>query len=178
MRTIHRWTIEDDDILRESYQQDNRSSVYISGILGVTREAVKSRACRLGLGHLHTRREWTKEEDDKLSLLLERYTVSSIANRLHRSVCAIKRRATYLQVSRKTRLGWYTQNEVCEILGANHRLINRYMDNGRLRATREGRAWIIKEKELKRFIRTYPMEFNGRNVDLLQVVHILAGVIT
>ena len=36
----------------------------------------------------------------------------------------------------------------------------------------------IDESEIKRFLRTYPQEFNGRNVDLLQVVHILAGVIT
>ena len=178
MRVIHRWTVEEDDLLREKYKQNNRSSVYISGILGVTRDAVKCRASRLGLGKINTRRKWTKEEDNKLSVLLEKYTIASIAVRLHRSVCAIARRTTYLKVSRMNRVGWYTQQETCEILGVTHRMLDKYMGDGRLIATREGRHWRIKESEIKRFLRTYPLEFNGRNVDLLQVVHILAGVIT
>ena len=38
-------------------------------------------------------------------------------------------------------------------------------------------AWHIKEADVKGFLRRHPEELNGRNVDLVAVVDILAGII-
>ena len=38
--------------------------------------------------------------------------------------------------------------------------------------------WHIAEKDLRAYIRRYPEELNGRNVDLIAIVEILAGILT
>lgn len=37
-------------------------------------------------------------------------------------------------------------------------------------------AWHIEEKTIRDFLRRYPEELNARNVDMIMVVDILAGV--
>ena len=175
----HQWTKEEEDMLRVYYKQDDKTARMIGGMFGITRAAVKCKANRMGLSNISTRRPWTKEDDKKLEFLVGRYTTSTIAGKLRRSVCAVVRRAERLALSRRVREGWFTQDAVCRILGVDHRWLQYRIKNGEIKATKQGGwDWRITEKDLEMFIRKHPMDLNGRNVDMLMIVDILAGVIT
>ena len=90
-----------------------------------------------------------------------------------------------LGVSRRIRNGWFTKAEVCKILGMDHKWVQRRIDSGALVASyhyehrpthKGGSAWHIEEKTIRDFLRRYPEELNARNVDMIMVVDILAGV--
>ena len=174
----HRWTTEEEDILRQNYKQDDNTARSIGITLGVTKDAVKCKANRLGLSNINANVSWTKQEERKLETLVGKYTTSTIARLLGRSVCAVARRTTLLHISRRTRNGWFTQDETCKILGVGHHWLQNRIASKELKATKDGSwEWRIWEKDLKLFIRKYPMELNGRNVDFLMIVDILSGVI-
>ena len=184
-RTNHRWTEEEREIVRQEYRNTHKSRRELAAKLGVTEYAVAAQVSRMGLGKRTDRRPWTPEEDELLRELIPRKSVPGIARTMGRSVNAVTVRAKRIQASRRVRDGWYTKREVCEILGMTHKWVQRRIESGRLKATwhherqpqQDGSgSWHIEEKDLKRFIRRYPEELNGRNVDLVQVVAILAGV--
>ena len=184
-RTNHRWTEEERDIVRREYRQTKRSRWELAVKLGVTEYAVAGQIASMGLAKRTDRRPWTPAEDEQLRELIPRKSVRQIAKILQRSVNAVTVRAKRLQASLRVRDGWYTQREVCEILGVDHRWVQRRIESRRLKATWHhghrpprdcGGYWHIEVKDLKRFIRRYSHELNGRNVDLIQVVDILAGL--
>ena len=185
VRTNHRWTEEEREVVRRDYRQTHKSRRELAAKLGVTEYAVAGQVSRMGLGKRTDRRPWTPEEDERLRELIPQKSATRIAKILHRSINAVTVRAKRLRESQRVRDGWYTKREVSEILGMDHKWVQRRIDAGRLKATwhhgrqprqNGGGSWHIEEKDLKRFIRRYPHELNGRNVDLVQVVGILAGI--
>jgi len=93
--------------------------------------------------------------------------------------------ATRLQVSRLIREGWFTKREVCEILAHDHKWVQARIDSGALKATyhygsrptQKGMsAWHIREHDLVQFIRRYPQELMGCNIDIIMIVELLAGI--
>jgi len=72
-----------------------------------------------------------------------------------------------------------------EILGHDHKWVQRRIDSGALKATYHfdhrpsqlgGSAWHIAEADLKYFIKTYPEELVGCNIDIITIVDIISGV--
>jgi len=108
-----------------------------------------------------------------------------MARKLHRSPGSITNRIKRLKISRRSRSGWFTKREVCEILGMDHHWVQARIDSGELiasyhnghRPTKIGSSmWHISEHDLKHFICRFPEDLNGRNVDMVMIVDILAGV--
>ena len=147
----------------------------------------KQRAQLLGVtsGTDYGRRTWTADEDDMLARLAGEIPVTQIAKRLGRSPGSITNRMKRVSLYRREHCEWYSQSEVAEILGVDSHWVKRRMDAGTLKATPffaniprgVGLApWRIERRDLRKFLRRYPDELRGRNVDLLQIVDILVGL--
>ena len=103
---------------------------------------------------------------------------------MKRSVNSVNVRMKRLGLKKADRVGWYTLREVCEILGRDHRWVRKRIETGALLAQRhhglhktpDKCMWCIGAKALRNFIRRYPQDLDGRNVDLITVVHLLAGL--
>jgi hypothetical protein len=88
-----------------------------------------------------------------------------------------------LGYSRRVKDGWFTKKDVCEMLGVDHKWIQRRIDDGDLKANwnnpdikpqQNGSAyWRIKECDLKEYITNHAFELTGRNVDLFTIVQVL-----
>jgi len=177
----HRWTEEERDIVRRDYRGTNASARPIAARLGVTIWAVKGQVQKLGIA-MEKSPDWTTEEENQLAELITRFAPITIAKKLHRSLNAVVVKAKRLGLSRRTRDGWYTMRDVCEILGVDHHLVGRWIGSGALKASWHtevepgklgGAKWHIEESDLRQFIIGHCCELMGRNVDLFTVVHIL-----
>ena len=183
MRTNHKWNDEEREIVRRDYRGTNESALGIATHLGVTRHAVKGQAASMGI-LMQKSPPWSGRELHILEELIHTLPVNQIAQKLHRSVNAVKIKATRLKLGLRTRTDWYTKREVCEILGVDHKKVQRWIDDEALVATwhngrrpcKEGMSmWHITTDALKSFIITHSGELLGRNVDIQQIVWLLAG---
>lgn len=182
--TNHIWTDEDRDIVRRDYRGTNASSQAIATRLGVTFNAVRGQAAKMGLMRQKSP-PWKPKEIKRLEQLIHHKSIGQIAKELHRSKNAVKVKAVRLKLKIRQREGWYTKREVCEIVGEDHKKVQQWINRGALKATwhydrkpgQEGMAsWHIEEEDLRNFIISYSGELLGRNVDIQQIVWILTGV--
>jgi len=181
----HKWTEEEREYVRVHYAHTHASRRAIAHTLGVTEFGVAGQLSKMGICKRTDRHPWTPREDKKLEELLPCYCVGKVAKMMHRSLNSVVLRAKRLGLHRRNHYGWYTKKEVGEILGVDHHWVQRRIDSGELKATyhnghkpsNKGSAmWHIGEKDLKAFIRRYPADLNGRNVDIMQIVEVLVGV--
>lgn len=125
---------------------------------------------------------WTQQEKDKLKELSLYLPYTEIAKKLGRSPLAIQVKMKKLQISRRSRAGWFTEEEVCSILGVDHKWLRirkfPMKPHDSLHPPRKGKSspWHISERALKSFIRRYPEELVGHKVDIIMLVDILAGI--
>lgn len=182
---FHHWTDDEREIVRRDYRHTHRSARELGARFGRSEFAVRGLVSRMGLCGHRNRRAWSDAEDERLRALMERYATLTVARRMRRSVCSVVTRAKRLGISRRSRFGWYTKTEVCLVLGVDHHWLQRRIDSGALPATwHNGRrpewgsnaSWHIAQEDLRCYIRQYPEELNGRNLDVVQVVEILAGL--
>jgi hypothetical protein len=119
--------------------------------------------------------------------LMHQYCPRRVARIMHRSINSVVVMSKRLNIRRRYRTGWFTKNEVCEILGHDHRWVQRRIDSGALVATyhhearpqKNGmRSWHISEQDLTQFIRKYPEELVGCNMDIMMIVELLAGIVS
>lgn len=183
---IHSWTEEEDSLLRREYRYTLRSLKDLALKVGATRDSVRQRLTRLGLLRL-TVLKWTPEEQRYLEENYSRLSVTVISRRLHRSPNAVAGKAHRLEVTNRVRSGWFTMQEAAQVLGVDQGWLHRRMNNGFRfkikphnpeRSPKQGSyaPWHISERSLRNFIRKYPEELTGHNVDFVMLVDILAGV--
>ena len=192
MRKNHVWAEEEQQIVRRDYSNTKESCREIAERLSkpgdiVTPLGVKQQVSIMGLAKRSDyARPWTPKEDEKLIELIGKHCPRRVARMMHRSINSVVVRSKRLRCSRRARNGWYCKREVCEILGMDHKWVQRRIDSGALKATYHydhrpsqlgGSSWHIEEKDLRDFIRRYPQELNGRNMDIIAVVDILVGVV-
>jgi len=179
----HKWTEEELEIVRRDYRGTNRSAEEIALALGVTKNAVKGQVQKLGIAQQKSP-PWRPEEIEKLRTLIHRYSVTAIAKRLHRSPNAVKVKATRLKLGLRARDDWFTKKEVCEILGVDHHKVQSWIEEGALEASwhngirpqKNGMCmWHIELEALKKFIIRNSGRLLGRNVDIQQIVWIIAN---
>jgi len=179
----HKWTEEEQEIVRRDYNGKNQSADDIAQRLGVTRCAVKGQVQKLGLA-MQKSPPWTEKELERLQELIHRHSTTTIAKMLHRSSNAVKVKATRLKLQLRTRDDWFTKREVGEILGVDHKKVQSWIDSGALIATYHNgkrpqkngmNMWHFELKDLRNFIVNYSEELLGRNVDIQQIVWILGS---
>jgi len=183
----HVWQEWELEIVRRDYTHTHASAREIGAKLGVSEYSVGGQISKMGLGKRSDRRPWLPGEDLRLRELIPRYCPSRVAKIMHRSINSVVLKSKRLGLSRRYRDGWFTKKEVCEIVGMDHKWVQRRIDCGAIKATYHhghrpkqngAGAWHIEEEDLVAFIRKYPQELNGRNVDLITMVDILAGLIS
>ena len=184
-RKNHQWTDYERDIIRAEYKHTRVSRRALAEKLGVTDYGVAGQISNMGLGKTTDRRPWTPAEDEKLAKLIPRYGVGRIASEMHRSINSVTLRAKRLGLKRRDHVDWFTKRDVCEIIGHDHRWVQARIDSGALPATyhhdhrpqKDGSgSWHIEKKDLVHFIRRYPSELVGYNIDIVTIVELLAGI--
>ena len=190
-RKTHKWTDEERVIIRRDFRHNREScqriADYLSLLTGerITCVGVKGQVQNMGIAKSDDRHPWTPKEDDKLRELIQSFCPRNVAKKMHRSMNSVVVRSKRLNISRRYRTGWFTKKEVMDILGHDHRWVQRRIDSGALPASYHygikptqlgGSAWHIEEKDLKNFIKTYPEELIGCNIDVITIVDIIAGV--
>ena len=184
-RTLHKWTQEEHEIVRRDYQGTHQSRREIAAKLGVTEFAVAGQIAKLGIANSSGRRPWTPQEDLELRELTPKLSNIQIAKRMKRSINSVTVRAKRLGCSRRVRDDWYTISDAASILGKDTKWVRCRVQDGRLKAKHHhhnsndpppGTTWHINRKDLKIFLQTYPHEMTARNVDLVAIVDLLAGL--
>lgn len=174
----------DRDYIRQHYQRD-RSVAQIAEDLTTTTRAVRWQARRLGLGRQRAL-PFTSAEDQYILQYGQRLPLTTVARRLHKSVPQVSNRARHLHLSLRVRDGWYTKEEAAQVVGMRYQGLQHYINCGALRATHHhatapagngGGAYHIAEKDLREFVRQYPSALQGRPVDMVVLVDLLAGVV-
>jgi len=191
MKNNHKWTDEERAIIRRDYKHTTESCQRIADYLSrhtgerITENAVKGQVQVMGIAKSDDRHPWSPEEDARLRELIPSLCPRAVALKMHRSRNSVVVRSKRLNISRRCRNGWFTKREVMAILGHDHKWVQRRIDSRALPATYHygtrpsqlgGTAWHITEKDLKNFIKTYPEELVGCNIDIIMVVDIIAGV--
>lgn len=187
----HRWSEDDREIIRRDYAHTHASRRHLAEKLSVihgeriTEFAVAGQISMMGIAKRDDRRPWTPQEKERLAGLIHQYSPRKVARMMHRSLNSVVVQSKRQNTSLRVRDGWFTKREVCEILGMDHKWVQRRIDSGALKASYHyerrpskfgGSAWHIEEKDLKDYIRRHPEDLNGRNVDLIIIVDILAGI--
>ena len=171
---MHRWTPDEDALIKRQFNRGYNRSLSVR--LGVDYHVLVYRAGKLGLRKKASEYHWSKKEDEKLLRLSKTCCAASISRLIGRSVVAINARRLRLGITNIHR-AWYTLEEVQNILGCGYRVVQRYIANKELRAIQNGdsgHVWKVSAKDLKLFIRTYPYSLVGRNVDIVQIIEIVA----
>ncbi len=191
MKINHKWTDDERAIIRRDYKHSRASyqrlAEYFSHLTRekITPEAVKGQIQIMGIAKSDDRHPWSPKEDDKLRDLIHAFCPRVVARMMHRSINSVVVRSKRLSISRRCRNGWFTKQEIMGILGHDHKWVQRRIDSGALpanyhyehRPSQKGSsAWHIEEKDLKKFIKTYPEELVGCNIDIMMIVEIISGV--
>ena len=186
LRQNHKWTDDERGIIRRDYKHTRKSRQELAARLGVSEYGVAGQIAYMGIARSEDRHPWSPEEKEKLAELIPQYCPRRVALMMHRSINSITVMARRIRASRRHRTGWFTKREVCEILGHDHKWVQRRIDSGALKAsyhhghrpTQKGMsAWHINEHDLVQYIRKYPEELVGCNVDIIIIVELLAGII-
>jgi len=178
----HKWTEEEREIVRRDYRHTRASRQEIAGRLGVSEYGVAGQVSMMGIAKRSDRRRWTEEEEEQLAELITRSAPTTVARIMHRSVNSIVVKSKRLGCQRRYRDGWFTKRETCEILGVDHKWVQRRIDSGELKATyhnghrpcqRGAAMWHIAQGDLRLFIIRRCDELTSRNVDLITIVALL-----
>lgn len=185
MTKNHNWTEEENDVIRREYRHDRASADRLAEQFGVSFQAIRSRITRLGLARSSRRVPWAPEDDERLQEILPKHPIGQVARMMGRGINPVMVRAHRLGLSRRYHDGWYTKMEVARLCGVDHHMVQSWIDakallasyhNGQ-RPQRDGQAaWHIARKDLRAFIRHHPEELNGRQVDMIGLVEVLAGI--
>lgn len=183
---IHYWTEEDDLLLRKNYKHTTKSLRQLSTQLDVTENSVRQRLTRMGI--LRQAVLWTPSEIQFLEENYDKKPNATLARLLHKSVSSVTAKAHRLRTKKQSRSGWFTLTEVASIFGVDIGWIRRRLksgqctldiapfDSGRIPQKGQYDSWMISEEALRDFIRTYPDELTGCNIDIVMIVDILAGI--
>ena len=187
------WSEEEKDIVRLGYEHNRASVQRLAHRLDRSEISIKGMIQQLNITRSYARKRWTRADDQRLIDLAGTMGMPRIANIMNRSVNSVVVRSKRLGINRRDHEGWYTARDVARILGVDDhwvrtRILSGVMPAVRYTATTDeakldqhdeqfsGNTWRIEEKNLVAFIRKYAHELTGRNVDLLQIVDMLAGL--
>ena len=186
-KPMHTWTSEEEGIIRERFDQSYESVCRLALLFDVTPCAVSHHVTWMGL-RIIRRRRWSPREEEELERLLSNHTIDEVIVLSRRSYNGVIIKAKRIKLSKNHRDGWFTQEETAKILGMSDKTVGNRIQQGILAAVphdstkppRRGKSapWHISKKALVDYIRAYPDDLQGRNVDMVLLVDILAGIKT
>lgn len=138
------------------------------------RHAFQAEAIRLGLPTHHCR-PWKAEEEAYLQETAGRVSAKQIALRLGRSVPSVESRIDRLRISRRDRREGYNVQDLCEVFGATFGTVKGWMRRGLLGKVHEVGGLRVNEAGVRRFVRTYPHEYDLRRVDQVWFKSVVFG---
>lgn len=179
------WTPERDQLLRERYDARTRGAITaLAEGIGWPAWVLKKRAATLGLTHAVDRKEWTEAETAFLWDHAGHRLTHWIAKQLGRSETSVVMKLKHMRISRRFRDG-YTVRELELCFGTDHRVIERWVREGKLLTPMPGRpsaiddgprirrrgterardAWLVTDADLLGFIQKHPLAFRLDKVD-------------
>ena len=182
-RKKYMWTPARDQVLRDRYDGKVRGrAAVIARALGWPAWVVKRRAAQLGLTHPVDRRDYTAEEVTVLEEWTGHYSSDSIAKRLGRSLTSVVLKQKRMGLSRRVRDG-YTLRDLELCFGTDHRVIERWVREGKLtirkrgtgRAGKQGDTWSVSDTQLVAFVRDHPLAFRLDKVDQVWFMDLVTG---
>jgi len=173
----HVWTAHDYELLRTYYDGKSASIKKLEGLTGASHNAIKQKAIGLRLTKRQKPPDWSQEEYDKLAKLAPDYSPNQIAKKLKRSENAVSIKLYRMNICPNGR-SWYTVQDLIDIFGVNFKTVQKWVESGKLQAERyksENGFWKVTPEDLRQFVIRCPLELQGRKVDMVFLVDLLAN---
>jgi hypothetical protein len=131
--------------------------------------------------------KWNKTEDSFLVENAQKHDIKWLAKnmprrkeRKQRTEHAISRRCKFLRINRLAKDGWYTLGEVAGMFGSSRNTIKKLAEEKTLKGEkRKGEIgdhiWEFQRVALHNFVVRYPMFFNGRRCDMVQIIDLASS---
>jgi hypothetical protein len=142
---------------------------------GWPKHAFGREALQMGLPTHHRHPAWKPEEDTYLQEKAGRLSVRRIALRMGRSMRAVETRIYVLSISRKERREGYCIKDLREVFGVTAERVKGWMDRGLLGKVQELGGLRVTEAMVRRFVRTYPHEYDLRRLDQIWFKAVVFG---
>jgi hypothetical protein len=166
-------------LIREHYDSRTETINWLSDKLGFPRWVIKKRAQILGVARTGERKPWSEREIAYLEANLSRLSLAVLAKKLERSLTAVALKAKRLGIKKSDE--GYTARSLAQAFGVDDHKVVRWVRLGLLKASRRnsGRPrdmYLITDNEVRRFVCTYPTEFDLRRVDQVWFIDLLGGI--
>ncbi len=167
-------------LLRE-YDGTPATITRLTHLIGVPRWKITRWAADLGLARQKEPR-WTEAERAYLEQAINSTSIAHIAQHLGRTQTAVRVKMKRIHINKSE--DDYTMRRLCDCLGCNHHMVQRWLDKGWLKGTRRhsdrteangGDMWLFTDKHVRDFICHHPQEIDQRRVGWLWVVDLLCG---
>ena len=189
-RRMYAFTDHIDQLIRETYlsRQDAKTRPGIRLLakkVGIPHWVLKKRARELGLARTKEL-TWSQPELE----ILARYAWMSderLCRKLKAAGYARTAAAIHLKLRRmgfKKDGSFYSANSLAQALGVDPHAVTRWINRGRLKATFRGTArgeaqngdiYLIREKDVRRFVLEHPAEIDLRKVDQLWFLDLITN---
>lgn len=181
-----KWFLTEDQLeyMRKNYDSRVRGRVdKLAEQFGVPSWWLKKKAGHMGLSKMTTgdRKPWSADEIALLTEWAGRRSLEHIRKRWfpHRSFTSVAMACRRLKLSRAPGRDGYTMGELCLALGCDHRLVTRWVKEGRLKAAQVGamhdQCWVFHPAAVVRFMRENPTGFRLDKVDQLWFMDLVFG---
>jgi|GEM_PF-1001592 len=177
------WTEEQDEFMRQHY-----NGKVAGRAAWIAKEfddwypvwQIKKRAGVLGLTVAADRRNWTEVEEKFLRDYLCSASAQYIAKKLKRSLAAVMLKAKREKIRRVAIREGYTLHLLEQCFGMDHRVIQRWMKEKKLKGKRRGEngdrsTWHFTERDVLEFVIAYPLEFRLDKVNQAWFMDLLTG---
>ena len=131
---------------------------------GWPRAAFKDAAAREGWTRSKCVSRWMLDELEQLREMAGRVSVRSIARKLGRTILSVQAEIARLGMSRRPQHG-YNITDLAQAFGESREKIQKWMNAGLLGVVHENGGRRVAEKNVQRFIRVHPAEYDLRRVD-------------
>jgi hypothetical protein len=167
-----------DRLIRECYDSRTKTIGRLSDELGFPRWVIKKRAQVLGMARTKEK-PWSEKEVAYLEANLSRQSLAVLARKLGRSITAVALKAKRLGIRKKDE--GYTARSLAQAFGVDDHKVVHWVELGLLKASRRNSGkprdmYFVSDREVKRFVTTYPTEFDLRRVEQVWFIDLLAGV--
>lgn len=171
-RQYRRLTPQEKDYIICNYVDDTEAINQIAIHLNLQPKKVRDHARYLKLTPEGTRHSWSEAELELLDLWAETKPkhefvrcwnqLAACQGRPKRSLRTIESKLLKRGHSTKVEINYYSVPTIAKLLNRSESWIKYLIENGKLKAMKEGAKWIVKTKDLRKFIRGYPYESTAR----------------